>query len=375
MFDKSLCTKAVNALFKYEFKKREENTKGYLISEFAKPFLIQIDLSKPVDKPLMTAVTVNIPHSFFSAEGEDHRICFFCRNNDKDEIITELRNNPLPGMAPESVLSLGDVKKYYVQLADKKKLLREYTHFLCDAAIVSHLYNLLGKVFSVKKKFPLPIKCVNLSKIRSAIQKEVDSTHMYLHGKKITIRFGHTAMPPTSVVENIMAGMMHVLERLGGMKNVRSVDLRTSESPSLPLFKTVSSELLTYIKGFSGAKKTGKVSSADVGHTKTGKSKKEAGKEEETNASVDSARVTNTRKIKAGMKVSETVGREEEEAAEEAEGGQGMYPGRPHTVTVESEHHEDGTRSSLSAVKKKKRAALTDSTVQKSKKIKHTKTK
>eukprot|EP01041_Mallomonas_annulata_P004685 gene4685-9283_t len=249
--DEALCTKAINALYKHELKKRDKSSKPSLIGEFAKPILAQVELVKEIAKPVIRPVRVKIPNSLFSND-EDHSICFFCRTEDKDEIHSYLQSHPIPGFREDSLKSIVDVKKYLKQYKDKKKLLTEFTHFLCDSNVMNFLYNLLGKVFGQRNNYPVPIIYEKITGLEHVIQKAIDSTYMHLKGKNITIRFGHTAMTPSSVTENTLAGLSFAVEKLGGWNAIRSIHLKTADSAALPIFSKLPSDVLTYVKQLAG---------------------------------------------------------------------------------------------------------------------------
>ena len=135
-------------------------------------------MKKPVKK-VIRPVRIQIPNTLFdpSTEGQEHTICLFCRSEDKTSIETELSSNPFPGLT--KVMSLDDVKKYLKQYQDRKKLLKEHTHFLCDTRIFSHIINLLGKVFSHRNNYPIPIDISTINKLQSAVNRSINqSTYM-----------------------------------------------------------------------------------------------------------------------------------------------------------------------------------------------------
>lgn len=242
MIEEGLLNKAVLALFKYEKEKGAGKSK--LFDEYAKPILIQIELVKEIVHPLLTPIRIDIPNTLFSIQ-EDHSVCFFCRSEDKESIDKFLKENPVAAI--KTVISLSQVKKLYVAYKDRKKLLSEHSHFFCDASIMSHLYNLLGKVFGERNSYPAPIKLKKITNLEGEIQKAIDSTYLRLRGKNISLRFGHTNMSPESVFQNIKVGINTTIERIGGWKSIRSIHVKTSDSAALPLFSSLPNDLLNYV--------------------------------------------------------------------------------------------------------------------------------
>ena len=245
-----LVTKAVAALLQFEKKKSDEGSKSALIEDFAKPIQVQIQLLKDISKPVLKPVRVKIlTRSFNASEPDEHTICLFCRSEDKESIQEMIKNDPglIPGL--KEVISLTDVKKLYSDLKNLKKLAASFTHFVCDPAIMSHLYNKLGKTFGARNNFPVPADYKDTSKLATAVNKAIhDSTYMHLSGKNITIRFGLTNMSKSKVVENVIQGIEFAVQKLqGGWKDIHSLGLKTPDSVSLPVYSKFRNEQLAFV--------------------------------------------------------------------------------------------------------------------------------
>ena len=293
-----LIKKAVKALFTYEAKKSEGSMS--LVGNYAKPVLAQIQLVKAVGEPVLRPVRVKIPHSMYSPGVEDHTVCMFCRSEDKEELEEHLQSHPVEGLT--TVISLNEVKKKYARLQEKKKLLGEHTHFLCDTRVMNQLYNLLGKVFSSRNNYPVPVDFKSIAKLEAAVRKSVDSTYMHLKGSNISIRFGYNSMSPGDVTTNIVEGLDFAVTKLKNeWKNVHSIHIKTSDSEALPVYSKVPSDELKHVQSLAGTGKkaaTGKKTAA----TKPAAAAKAAGK---------------ATKGKATKKEKEVVEEEEEEEEEE----------------------------------------------------------
>jgi ribosome biogenesis protein UTP30 len=187
-----------------------------------------------------------IPHSLFSPDEEDHTICLFCRSDDKKEIQEYLTTQPIIGVT--KVLSINDVKKYHSQIKDKKTLLKAHTHFICDARIAPHLYNLLGTTFSARNNLPVQINFTKASMLPSIITKIVSSTYCNLKGTNVSIRFGHLGMSAEQVLENMLEGVVCFVSKLKNeWKDVHSIHIKTSDSASLPVYSKSADAMLQYI--------------------------------------------------------------------------------------------------------------------------------
>jgi len=226
-----------------------------------------------------------IPHSLFSPDEEDHTICLFCRSDDKKEIQEYLTTQPIIGVT--KVLSINDVKKYHSQIKDKKTLLKAHTHFICDARIAPHLYNLLGTTFSARNNLPVQINFTKASMLPSIITKIVSSTYCNLKGTNVSIRFGHLGMSAEQVLENMLEGVVCFVSKLKNeWKDVHSIHIKTSDSASLPVYSKSADAMLQYV-----AQKSASSEDTSEPSQKNDKKKAKKGGSSSSNAqlSVDSA--------------------------------------------------------------------------------------
>lgn len=117
---------------------------------------------------MIRPVRVAIPHSMFLPESQGHSVCFFCRSDDHDALEGYFRTHPFNGLV--KIISITQVRKSYNTYKDRKALLKDHTHFVCDARVMTQLYNLLGKVFAERNNLPVPIEFETFSKIPAALQ-------------------------------------------------------------------------------------------------------------------------------------------------------------------------------------------------------------
>ena len=203
-------------------------------------------MKSEIKRPVIKPTRIIIPHSLFSPDEEDHTICLFCRSDDKKEIEEYLTAQPIIGVS--KVLSINDVKKYHSQIKDKKSLLKAHTHFICDARIAPHLYNLLGTTFSARNNLPVQINFTKASALPSIITKIVSSTYCNLKGTNVSIRFGHLGMSAEQVLENMLEGVACFVSKLKNeWKDVHSIHIKTSDSASLPVYSKSADAMLQYI--------------------------------------------------------------------------------------------------------------------------------
>lgn len=206
-------------------------------------------MTKSIEKPTQRPVKVKIPHSIFLADIEDHSICLFCETNAKSKIDTYLQQNPVDGLV--KVISMSQVVKLYKAYKDRKELLAEHSHFLCDEKILPQLYNALGKVFLGHNAYPVPIDISDVAKLSQVVEKAINSyTYMRLSGQNITVRMGYTSMNAELVTENIIAGLTSIAEKLpgSGWNRIQSIHVKTATSPALPVYGKIADEALQFVK-------------------------------------------------------------------------------------------------------------------------------
>ena len=186
-------------------------------------------------------------HSLFNVDTEDHSVCLFCRSEDKKAIDDYLVESPIEGLT--KVISINEVRKLYSAYKDRKKLLSEHTHFICDANVMAQLYNLLGKTFADRNNSPIPVNYKSADKLPGAILKACSASYMHMKGETITVRLGLTSMSESDVLANALEGLDFAVSKLGGgWSDVKAIHLKTSDSPALPIYANQSSEMLEFVK-------------------------------------------------------------------------------------------------------------------------------
>ena len=271
--DAGLVGKAVSALLKYDEKRKNDTEGSRLIADFAKPVNAQIQLLADIATPVLKPVRVRIPHTIFNPTGnEEHNVCIFCRSEDSDALKTFLAANEgvVPGLdasADGAVLSINDVKKYYKEFKQLKNLSQRFTHFLCDARIMSQLYNLLGKSFGKGNNYPVPIDFKQVEKFpASAIKALQASSYIHLKGKCINLRLGNADMAKEKLVANALQGLeFAATEKLPkGWAGVHSISLKLADSASLPIYARDASDAgVAFIKARSSKGSQGSQGAAE----------------------------------------------------------------------------------------------------------------
>lgn len=175
-------------------------------------------------------------------------MCLFCRSEDKKAIDEYLVENPIEGLT--KVISIDEVRKLFSAYKDRKKLLSEHTHFVCDANVMAQLYNLLGKTFADRNNSPIPVNYKSPEKLPAAILKACSASYMHLKGETITVRIGLTSMSEDDVTANALQGLDFAVSKFkGAWTAVKCIHLKTSDSPALPIYAHTTNEMLEFVKG------------------------------------------------------------------------------------------------------------------------------
>ena len=241
--DATLVQKAVSAIFEYEDKKIREKGKKAV----AKPILAQVQLKSTTKKAITRAIRVKVPYSLVTDEEDEYSVCLFCKNEEKVSIDAHLAKNPVKGLS--KILSIAEVKKSFSATKEKKSLLAEYSHYICDSSILSKIHKLLGNSFAERTNCPIQVSFKTPAEIHGAMAKVLSSSYMHMKGKTVSIRLGLTSMSEEEVKENMLEGLDFAISKFkGSWKDVHSIHLKTADSPSLPIYTKEPSEVLNYVK-------------------------------------------------------------------------------------------------------------------------------
>ena len=253
--DQIFIKKVVQSLLDHNNSKSKDG-KEKLVDNYPKAVLLVVQLSSEIKKPVLRPIRVKIPHTLYRPTHTDMEstLCFFCKSEDKDRVVAFLKENPIEGLT--KVVALNEVKKFYSGTdhhKERRQLLSEHSHFVCDAAIMQYLYNLLGKDFIAHNNYPIPVdfdsKHLENNFLKN-IQKVLDSTYMHFKGKNISIKIGRTCMTSAEISSNICQGLAFAAAKFpnGGFKSVHSACVKLPDSESLPFYSSAKNEKLEYLK-------------------------------------------------------------------------------------------------------------------------------
>ena len=147
------------------------------------------------------------------------------------------------GVEVARVMSLRELKVEYKSYEAKTALCHSHEAFLVDERILRLVPKFLGKPFYKRKKFPMAVN-MTAGDLKKQFEKVMHTVTLPLshHGTCATVRVGHTSMKPPFLTDNILRAAEVLSKRYpGGWKNIRSLNLKTETSRSLPLHISLAS--------------------------------------------------------------------------------------------------------------------------------------
>ncbi|KAJ2960705.1 hypothetical protein NQZ79_g3906 [Umbelopsis isabellina] len=224
---------AVKALVKH-VKSKESND---LLSDEAVIWLI-VGTKKIPDTRKTKPKRLNLKHSILPQGAE---VCLFTKDPQKEykELLSSKQVKRV-----NKVMGISKLRDKYKPFEAKRKLCAAYGLFLADDRVIPLLPKLLGKEFFLKKKQPIPVDMTK-SNLKAEIERALDSTYMHINaGSCSAIKVGTTALSEQHIFENILAVVPQVVENIPKKwKNVQSINIKTSDSISLPIFNSLPDDI------------------------------------------------------------------------------------------------------------------------------------
>jgi len=240
LVDDKTISKALNELKKYVLKKTEESEEGksqlfeddlinnlqliiskknyFTIKKNFKPKLINIK-NKPINKDLQP------------------RVILFIRDDIIDKnLLEKIEESEVSNLISE-IITGSELKTTYKQYEKRRELYSNNDLFISDDALITSLPKLLGKIFyDSNKKLPIPIKIskekFSINSIINHIKKIIFESIFYSipRSNNLTINLGSLEFINEDVISQIISYFNEKYDDL------RSIFLKTNQSPSLPLY-------------------------------------------------------------------------------------------------------------------------------------------
>lgn len=247
-----LALKAISELA--QFLDREKNnksaeSKNQLFDEDeddeTRKLYLQINSKKYFsDKPEFKPKLLKVSKSIY--DQENVKTCLIIRDQlvSTSSEIEAIEAENLPTVS--QIIPLKVLKSDYKNFEKRRQLYSQYDIFIVDDALINLMPTVLGKVFydSGNNKVPLPVRVTNsketkklsLTTLKNQLIKCLESTY-YLPpmGATVSIEIGSitSQFDHNQLAQNLLEVLKQVDSNL-----IKSIMLKTTNSPSLPLFYT-----------------------------------------------------------------------------------------------------------------------------------------
>lgn len=246
--DNKKVIEATKALQKYLKDNVEKSDKAQLFEDNdAEPLYLVVTAKRYFGEGKnLRPKLIKVPHSVWP-ENEKLRICLFSRDPQrayKDVLYESEEHGP---KVVDRVVGLSKLKGKFKRYDARRQLKNDYDLFLTEPEVAPSLPTLLGKVFyGTQAKTPITVTVREEDKIdRDLAVKEIDnileSTVFMKPGSTLVlIRVGLTDSKPKNVAENVKAVVDYLVENVldEGLKGIRTLSIKTSHSPALPIYYT-----------------------------------------------------------------------------------------------------------------------------------------
>ncbi|XP_019395689.1 PREDICTED: ribosomal L1 domain-containing protein 1 [Crocodylus porosus] len=211
--------------------------------------------------PLERSLFIPLPHVI---RPETSEICLFTK--DEPELSAEQTENLYKKLLQQNgitnisqIISYKTLTQEYKPYEAKRRLLNKFDLFLSDDRIRRLLPSHLGKVFYRNKRTPLSVN-LKAKDLAREINKYIRGTILPVTNKGCcyTARIGHTGMGAEELLENIVAAVGVIADKLPKKgKNIKVLHLKTTKSVALPIFNSPVSNLDELEKQPSAHRKDG----------------------------------------------------------------------------------------------------------------------
>lgn len=231
-----LIEKNLDNALKILFKKSNKGSQKKLFD--SQNVSLSIVHKKVPSKP--KSIIVTLPHSLFS---EGDRVCLITKDvhgqdyEKTNEHYKQLLKQSTTKCPAITVMSLRELTVCYMTFESRRKLKAAFDFFLADASIYHRLANKLGSQFTLRQ-MPVPVN-LEARDIGAAVTGGLSNLRFAIvaRGAVENAVVAKLEMGAQNVKQNVMAVVAKVLPVWpGGDKNIRHIQLRGPDGPSVPLF-------------------------------------------------------------------------------------------------------------------------------------------
>ena len=144
------------------------------------------------------------------------------------------------------VIGVGKLKKKFKEMEAKRILCDSYDVFLVDERVLPIIPRWLGKYFYRKGKAPVKVK-LTVPDLKSEVETAARSFMLSNlgTGNTVSIPCGRVSFDNEMIVENVSAAVKEIKTQVKpGMKNIKSIYIKTELSVALPVYVSLSNTSL-----------------------------------------------------------------------------------------------------------------------------------
>ncbi|CAN6653149.1 ribosome biogenesis protein Utp30p [Trichomonascus vanleenenianus] len=246
MISKDKVQEAAEALLKFLADKKEAPANDLLADEEedAESIFITIATKKYLsDKKQLKPKKAPLVHPIYSADNTS--VCLFSKDPQrtyKDALQAE--GSPAHGLV-DRVVGVSKLKGKFKPYQARRQLASNHDLFLAEDSVVTTLPKLLGKIFyeGSVSKIPLSVKInrkngeIDAAAVKKQIESILNSTIFVVPaGTTVSIKVAKSTFEAAQVAENVASVVDYFVKNVKAQDGIRSVELKTANSPALPIY-------------------------------------------------------------------------------------------------------------------------------------------
>lgn len=199
------------------------------------PCFVTFNLKRMPGRATYKPVQIPVPHSCLNPES-GLELCLITKDG-AESIKNSLLEKPVGGFT--KVLTVSKLQTKYKVFQHRRELVARFAAFFADDRIVTMMPKLCGKIFSDRRKMPVPVR-IDRGNLQKTLASARDSVWLYRGAQCVSVKVGDSSMTGQQIADNIMAvtsaAAPHFAKKWRG---IQSVYLTARDTLSLPLYKSL----------------------------------------------------------------------------------------------------------------------------------------
>ena len=175
-----------------------------------------------------TPIVIKLPHPLFDVANGDSAILFVSDNDTQSK--GRLQEVPVAGV--EKVINLGKARKNLATYKLKRDLMKRYSVYLADEAIIPMMPSIIAK----KIPFPIKTKVSSAQALAGNVKAALSSTQLFLFGTCTVVRVAHFDSSNEEILDNLKEVIRVMNERIPVLA-IEGIILKSSKGKGIVLYK------------------------------------------------------------------------------------------------------------------------------------------